>query len=50
MSEWTMMTGGEENWRIAYPLFLVAMVLLGLANYFLLARLEKRRDDEDPPA
>ena len=41
MSEWTMMTGAE-NWRIAYPLFLVAMVVIGVANYYLLKLLERR--------
>jgi len=45
MSEWTMMTG-QENWKIAYPVFLVAMVLLGLANYYTLIRLERRRRRE----
>ena len=45
MSEWTMMTG-QENWRIAYPIFLLAMVLLGLANYYTLIRLERRRSRE----
>ncbi len=49
MSEWTMMTG-QDNWRIAYPIFLVAMVMLGVANYYLLARMGKRPDGEDPPA
>lgn len=49
MSEWTMITGGEGNWRIAYPLFMLAMALLGLANYFLLRRMEKRREDGDGP-
>jgi len=47
MSEWTMMTG-RENWRIAYPAFLSAMVLLGLANYYTLHRLEKRRRSQRP--
>jgi magnesium transporter len=42
MSEWSMMTG-PENWRTAYPLFLLGMVVLGLLNYFLLKWLEKRR-------
>jgi magnesium transporter len=42
MSEWSMMTE-PENWRIAYPTLLLAMVLIGLANYFTLKRLEKRR-------
>jgi magnesium transporter len=41
MSEWTMMTGAA-NWRIAYPLFLVAMVVIGVANYYLLKALEQR--------
>ncbi len=41
MSEWSMMTG-PENWRIAYPAFLLSMVLFGVANYYLLRWLEKR--------
>jgi magnesium transporter len=41
MSEWTMMTGAE-NWRFAYPLFLVGMVVIGIANYYLLKLLERR--------
>jgi magnesium transporter len=43
MSEWSMMTG-PQNWRIAYPAFLAAMVVIGFANYYLLKRLEKKRD------
>ena len=46
MSEWTMMTG-RDNWKIAYPAFLAAMVLLGLANYYTLKRLEKRRRSQE---
>jgi magnesium transporter len=42
MSEWSMMTG-PQNWRIAYPLFLIAMLVLGLANYFLLKLIERKR-------
>jgi magnesium transporter len=42
MSEWSMMTG-PQNWRIAYPAFLLAMVVLGFINYYLLNWLEKRR-------
>ena len=41
MSEWTMMTGAT-NWKIAYPVFLGAMVVLGGVNYWLLKRWEKR--------
>jgi hypothetical protein len=36
-----MMTG-PQNWRIAYPAFLLAMAVIGFANYFLLKWLEKR--------
>jgi magnesium transporter len=42
MSEWSMMTG-PQNWKIAYPAFLSAMVVIGLANYYLLKWLERRR-------
>ncbi len=41
MSEWSMMTG-PSNWKIAYPLFMLAMAVLGLGSYFLLKLLEKR--------
>jgi magnesium transporter len=40
MSEWTMMTGGE-NWKVAYPLFLLGMVVIGLATFLLIRRAEK---------
>jgi len=42
MSEWSMMTGAQ-NWRVAYPAFLLAMVVLGVLNYFFLIWFEKRR-------
>jgi len=35
MSEWSMMTG-PQNWRITYPVFMAAMVVIGVANYYLL--------------
>ena len=41
MSEWSMMTG-PENWRFTYPAFILAMVVLGFANYYLLRWLEQR--------
>ncbi len=41
MSEWSMMTG-PQNWRIAYPAFLLAMLILGFASYYLLKQLDKR--------
>ncbi len=39
MSEYSMMTG-PANWPIAYPLFMLAMVVIGVANYVVLKRLE----------
>ena len=47
MSEWSMMTG-PQNWRIAYPAFLLAMVLLGALNYLFLKRIEKQRSKKRP--
>src|SRR5512135_2415475 len=41
MSEWSMMTG-PENWRVSYPLFLLAMAIIGIVNYYLLKRLGKK--------
>ena len=41
MSEWSMMTG-PHNWRIAYPAFMAAMVVIGLANYYLLRRADAK--------
>jgi magnesium transporter len=46
MSEWSMMTG-PENWKIAYPLFLLGMVVLGGFSYFLLKLIEKHRRHDD---
>jgi magnesium transporter len=41
MSEWTMMTGAE-HWKLTYPLFILGMVLIGVVNYYLIRRMEKR--------
>ncbi len=41
MSEWSMMTGAQ-NWRIAYPAFMAAMVVIGVANYYLLKYVDVR--------
>jgi magnesium transporter len=46
MSEWSMMTG-PHNWKFAYPLFLLAMVVIGLANYYLLKRVEREDNGRD---
>jgi magnesium transporter len=42
MSEWSMMTG-PENWKVSYPMFIIAMAVLGVANYILLRWWEKKR-------
>ena len=44
MSEYSMMTG-SSNWKIAYPLFLLAMAGIGIVNYFILRWMA--RNDED---
>jgi magnesium transporter len=49
MSEWSMMTG-PGNWKIAYPLFLLGMVVIAVINYFIIKRIEKKKppvDDKD---
>ena len=40
MSEWTMLTGAS-NWKIAYPLFLLGLTIIGIINYYLIRRVEK---------
>lgn len=37
MSEWSMMTG-SENWRIAYPMFLLLCVVLGFVTFLILRK------------
>lgn len=41
MSEWTMITG-QSNWKVAYPLFILAMAIIAVVTYFIIRRLEKR--------
>jgi magnesium transporter len=41
MSEWTMITGGGGNWKISYGLLMIAMIIVGGANYFFIRGLEK---------
>ncbi|MFN8240705.1 MAG: magnesium transporter CorA family protein [Bacteroidales bacterium] len=41
MSEWTMITGAD-NWKIAYPLFLLGMAVIGLVTLVALKKLEKK--------
>lgn len=41
MSEYSMMTG-PENWRISYPIFLLAMVVIGIISYRILKWIDRR--------
>lgn len=41
MSEWTMITG-PNNWKIAYPLLLGAMAVVGVVNFLFLKRFEQK--------
>lgn len=42
MSEWTMMTGSDK-WKIAYPLFILGLIIIAVINYYLIRRMEKRK-------
>lgn len=42
MSEWTMMTG-PDNWKVTYPLFLLGLAIIGVVNYYLIRRMEKKK-------
>jgi len=44
MSEWSMMTG-PENWKIAYPLFLLGIIVIGVISYFTIRWIEKRKKE-----
>ena len=41
MSEWTMVTG-QQNWKIAYPFFMMGMIVIGAVTFFLIRRIEKK--------
>ena len=43
MSEWSMITG-PGNWKTAYPLFFLGMLLLGVLSYYLLKAIERREE------
>jgi magnesium transporter len=43
MSEWSMMTG-PSNWKVTYPFFILAMVIIGIINYYVIRRLEKKQN------
>lgn len=41
MSEFTMITG-ENHWKLAYPLFILGMAVIGVLTYAFIRRLERR--------
>jgi len=41
MSEWTMMTG-PGNWKLAYPILIGAMTLVGVINFTILKKFERK--------
>lgn len=42
MSEWSMMTGGSEHWKLSYSLFLTGMVFLGGLSFGVLKWIERK--------
>lgn len=42
MSEWTMMTGGPDNWHKSYSLFAVGLIIIGIINYIVIRHIEKK--------
>jgi magnesium transporter len=43
MSEWTMMTGGPENYKFSYSLFILGMIVIAVLNYLLLKTFERKK-------
>ncbi len=41
MSEWTMITGGETNWKISYAMLLIFMIIVGGLSYYFIRAIEK---------
>lgn len=41
MSEWSMITG-PSNWRVTYPLFILAMVLIAVVNFMVIRSIERK--------
>jgi preprotein translocase subunit YajC len=34
---------GPDHWKVTYPLFLLGMVIIGIVNYYLIRRMEKKK-------
>lgn len=45
MSEYTMLTGGEKNARIAYLVLLAIMAIIALVNWYYLRKMENKLND-----
>ncbi len=45
MSEFTMMVG-STNWRTAYLILLIVMVIIAAINYVLLLKMENKAEQE----
>ena len=43
MSEWTMMTGGGENWKTAYPLFFAFLLIVAAVNYVIIKWFDRKK-------
>ena len=41
MSEYTMMTGGDLNWKLAYFCLMIGLIVIAIINFFFLRRLER---------
>jgi magnesium transporter len=41
MSEWTMITGGEANWKTSYAILLIFMIIMGGLSYYFIRAIEK---------
>lgn len=42
MSEWTVITGGEDNIRRSYPIFAIITFVIGMSSFLLIRWLERR--------
>lgn len=46
MSEWSMITG-PGNWKVSYPVFGIAMGVIGTCTYLILRKLYKKNDTKE---
>lgn len=46
MSEYSMITG-PSNWRITYPLFILAMIITAVVNYYIIKRIENKNRNQN---